>query len=85
MTTDVVDVSTAGCTADFRTTDRRCVMCLTTRSLDDDRPTLGTVRWQVVSHESGVKIGTAVHFECQNGHSSEEDPAILKAFPSRRF
>ena len=69
----------------YRTTEGRCVVCLTIRSLDDDRPTLGTVRWKITAHDSGLKIGTAVSFLCLNGHSSEDDPELLKAFPSRRF
>jgi hypothetical protein len=85
MTSRAPDVSTEEGTVEYRTTERRCLVCLTTRSLDDDRPALGTVRWRVVIRPLGVNIGTAVGFECLNGHSSEEDPQLVKAFPSRRF
>lgn len=70
---------------EYRTTERRCMVCLTTRALDDERPSLGTVRWRIVPSGSGVRIGTAVSYECLDGHSSEDDPQLLKAFPSRRF
>jgi hypothetical protein len=68
----------------YRTTELPCVICLTTMSLDDDRPKLGTVRWQV-SPYFGLKRGTAISFHCAQGHSSESDPELLKAFPSRTF
>jgi hypothetical protein len=53
-------------------------------SLDDDQPKFGTVRWKIVAH-ARLKLGTAVNFDCPKGHSSDEDPHLLKAFPSRRF
>jgi hypothetical protein len=81
----LVEVSSVHPTVEFRTTERRCVTCLTTRSLDDEGPTLGTVRWKISSGDSGVKIGIAVNFQCLNGHTSDDDPQHLKAFPSRRF
>jgi hypothetical protein len=81
----LVAVSSVDATVEYRTTERRCVTCLTTRSLDDEGPTLGTVRWRISAGDSGVKIGTAISFECLNGHTSEDDPQLLKSFPSRRF
>lgn len=68
----------------FRTTELPCVVCLTTMSLDDDQPKLGTVRWQIAPY-FGLKRGKAVGFQCPQGHSSENDPELLKAFPSRTF
>ena len=66
------------------TTDGACLECVTSRSLDDERPKLGTVRWEV-REEGRLRRGRAIGFECRNGHSSEDDPALLKAFPSRLF
>lgn len=85
MSSESVDVLSVDSAVEYRTTERRCFICLTTQSLDDDRPALGTVRWKIATHESGLRIGTAVGFLCLNGHSSQDDPALLKAFPSRRF
>jgi hypothetical protein len=84
MSSGLVDASIVESTVGYRTTDRRCLTCLTTQSLDDDRPTMGTVRWRIAD-VSGLTIGTAVSFECLNGHSSEQDPELLKAFAKRRF
>jgi hypothetical protein len=56
-----------------------------TLSLDDERPKMGTVRWKIVAADHGLRIGTAESFTCPNGHTSDEDPELLKAFPSRRF
>jgi hypothetical protein len=69
---------------DHRTTELPCLICLTTMSLDDDRPKLGAVRWQL-SPYFGLTRGKAISFECPQGHSSEGDPDLLKAFPSRTF
>ena len=69
---------------EYRTTELPCVVCLTTMSLDDDRPKLGTVRWQLSPH-FGQKRGRPISFRCPQGHSSEGDPELLKAFPSRTF
>jgi hypothetical protein len=83
MTSSVAGLSEAE-VADERTTEMPCVMCLTTLSLDDDRSKVGTVRWNVVTN-FGLKVGIAIDFECLNGHSSKDDPELLKAFPRRRF
>ena len=83
MTSSVAGVSEAE-VADRRTTEMPCVICLTSLSLDDDRPKIGTVRWNVVPH-FGLKMGMAIDFECLNGHSSKDDPELLKAYPRRRF
>jgi len=80
-TVAVTDVSAA---VEYRTTEGRCLVCVTTLSLDDDRPKMGTVRWRVVAR-GRVQLGTDVSFDCPNGHSSNVDPRLLKAFPSRRF
>lgn len=85
MSNGLVEVLGVDSPVEYRTTERRCLMCLTIRSLDDDGPTLGTVRWKIAANDSGLKIGTAVSFLCLNGHSSEDDPELLKAFSSRRF
>jgi hypothetical protein len=84
MTSSVADVANDEGTVEHQTTTRRCLTCLITRSLDDDQPALGTVRWKVTSRDR-IKVGIAVSFECLNGHSSDEDPDLLKGFPSRRF
>ena len=68
----------------YRNTELPCLVCVTTTSLDDDRPRLGTVRWRVAPYYS-LKRGTAVGFNCPQGHSSEADPELLRAFPSRTF
>jgi hypothetical protein len=69
---------------EYRTTEVPCLVCVTTLSLDDDQPKFGTVRWKVVAH-ARLRSGTAVSFACPNGHSSDIEPNLLKAFPSRRF
>lgn len=69
---------------EHRTTEARCLECVMTLSLDDDQSKLGTVHWEVVSSAT-LKLGTAVRFTCPNGHSSDDDPQLLKAFHSRRF
>jgi hypothetical protein len=85
MTSGVADdVAKVESGIEVRTTELPCVVCLTTMSLDDDQPKLGTVQWQV-SPYFGLKRGKAVGFQCPNGHSSENDPDLLKAFPPRTF
>jgi hypothetical protein len=66
------------------TTAARCPACVLTLDLDDERPRLGLVHWRVAAR-ARIRVGTAVHFVCPNGHSSEDDPDLLKAFYSRRF
>jgi hypothetical protein len=68
----------------YRTSDGPCVACVTSHALDDDRPKRGTVRWEV-TRTGRLTTGVAVSFECPNGHSSEDDPALLKAFRRRLF
>jgi hypothetical protein len=85
MTSGVADqVTEAETASEYFTTELPCVVCLTTLSLDDDQSTLGTVRWQV-SPYFGLKRGKAVAFRCPQGHSSDGDPDLLRAFPSRTF
>lgn len=85
MTSGVAeDVAETDLVTGFRTTELPCVVCLTTMSLDDEQPKLGTVRWQV-SPYFGLRRGKAVGFSCPQGHSSDGDPELLKAFPSRTF
>ena len=84
MTSAVADAPDSAPAVEYRTTEVRCMVCVTTLSLDDDRPKVGTVRWKVVTH-GRLKLGTAVSFDCPNGHSSDVEPHLLKAFPSRRF
>ncbi len=69
---------------EHRTTEAPCLICVTTLSLDDDRSKMGTVSWKILSN-SKFMVGYAVSFECPSGHSSKDDPALLKAFPPRRF
>ena len=84
MTSSVADVSETEALAECRTTEVPCLVCVMSLSLDDDQPKVGRVRWKVVAN-SRLKMGTAVSFECPQGHSSEADPELLKAFPPRRF
>jgi hypothetical protein len=84
MTSAVIEVPGAEVTVEYRATEVRCLVCVTTRSLDDDQPKIGTVRWRIVVH-GGLHLGTAVSFHCPDGHSSDADPQLLKGFPSRRF
>ena len=84
MTSSVAEVSEAEASAEYRTTGVPCLICVTTLSLDDDQSKTGKVRWKVVASVR-VQMGTAVSFECPQGHSSEADPELLKAFPPRRF
>jgi hypothetical protein len=84
MTSAIADTPADAGQVEYRTTDGACLVCVTSRSLDDDTPKLGTVRWEI--HVEGrLNRGRAVGFECRHGHSSEDDPALLKAFPSRLF
>ena len=83
MTDSVAAVSEVGALGEPRTTETPCPICVMTLSLDDERPRLGVVRWDIVDLE--LKMGTAARFECPNGHSSDDDPDLLKAFPRRRF
>jgi hypothetical protein len=69
---------------EYATTDVPCIVCVLSRELDEDRPKLGIVRWQVRS-AGRLVTGVPVAFDCPNGHSSAEDPALLKAFRSRLF
>ena len=61
-----------------------CPVCVLTLSLDDDTPRTGWILWDIHLRPR-ARIGVAVRFECPNGHCSDDDPALLKAFPSRRF
>jgi hypothetical protein len=74
----------AGTSAGCRTSELPCVVCLTTLSMDDDQPKLGTVRWQLFQY-FGLTRGKVVSFCCPRGHSSDDDPELLKAFPTRTF
>ena len=84
MTSSQVDESQTDSPVEHRTTEGPCIICVITRSLDDDRPKLGTVTW-AVRQIGRLTSGTPVAFECSNGHTSDEDPALLKAFPPRLF
>jgi hypothetical protein len=85
MTSGVTDVAEPSASrAEYRTTESLCVVCLTTLSLDDDQPRSGTLRWEITPY-FGLKRGKAVGFQCPQGHTSEDDPELLKAFPSRTF
>ncbi len=83
MTTGTAEVLQESALAELLT-QALCPLCVITLPLDDDRPRTGTVHWEV--HERPhARIGVAVRFECPNGHSSLDDPAVLKVFRSRRF
>jgi hypothetical protein len=83
MTSGMAEVA-SDAPAEQLTTPGRCPVCVTTLSLDDDCPRIGTVHWDISAQER-LRIGVAVRFECPNGHSSDDDPTLLKAFHSRRF
>ncbi len=83
VTSSLADVQTEA-PDEYRTTETPCLVCMTTLSLDDEKPRTGAVRWRV-ARERGLTMGSAVSFDCPNGHSSDEDPELLKAFPRRRF
>ncbi|MDQ1662380.1 MAG: hypothetical protein QOJ68_2360 [Blastococcus sp.] len=84
MTSSLVEVADVAAAVEYRTTEVRCLVCVTTLPLDDDQQKNGTVRWKIVPR-GRLTLGTAVSFDCPNGHSSDVDPHLLKAFPSRRF
>jgi hypothetical protein len=84
MRSSVVDLSKTDAEDEYRTTDVPCLVCVTTMSLDDERSRVGAVRWRI-ARELRLRMGTAVSFECPNGHSSIDDPGLLKAYPRRRF
>jgi hypothetical protein len=68
----------------FRTKELPCVVCLTTVSLDDPGLNLATVCWEIVPY-SGLRLGRAVALHCPRGHSSDDEPDLLRGYPSRRF
>jgi len=84
MTSSVADVSATEAAYEYRTTETPCLICMTTLPMDDEQSRNGVVRWRITP-DSGPRLGTAVSFECPNGHSSTDDPDLLKAFPRRRF
>jgi hypothetical protein len=84
MSHDLAEPDLADGAVDHRTSEGPCVACVTSHGLDDDRPKRGTVRWEV-RRTGRLTTGVAVAFECPNGHSSEDDPALLKAFRRRLF
>ena len=84
MSSGIPEVTGAAGAVEHRTTEATCPACATSRSLDDDSPKLGTVSWEI-REEGRLRKGRAVHFECPNGHSSDDDPALLKVFLSRLF
>jgi hypothetical protein len=88
MREDILDDASATdrdqASTEVRTTEMPCMVCLTTISLDDDRPRFGTVRWEVFQYFR-LRRGRALSFHCPQGHSSDGDPDLLKAFPSRTF
>lgn len=85
MTAGLAEVSAAANPVERREAPARCPVCVMTLPLDDERPKMGTVRWKIVSAGRGLRIGTAESFACPNGHTSDDDPELLKAFLSRRF
>ena len=68
----------------YRTTEGPCLSCVLSHSLDDLRPKLGSVTW-AVRRTGRLATGTPTSFACPNGHTSDDDPALLKAFQSRLF
>lgn len=84
MTSGVDLAETETDEGEYHTTDMPCVVCLTTLSLDDDQPRLGKVRWQLRPY-FGLRRGKPVAFSCPQGHSSDADPELPKAFPPRTF
>jgi hypothetical protein len=84
ITSSVAHVPVGEPTAECRTTEVPCLVCVTTLSLDDEQTKTGTIRWKVTANLR-LKMGIAVSFESPRGHSSPADPELLKAFPPRRF
>ncbi len=84
MTSSVADVPETEVAHEYRTTEAPCVVCMTALPMDDERLRVGVVRWRIASN-SGPRMSMAVGFECPNGHSSTDDPELLKAFPRRRI
>ena len=84
MTSHVAAVSESEAAYEYRTTEMPCLICMTALPMDDEQSRVGVVRWRVAS-DPGLRMGTAVSFECPNGHSSNDDPELLRAFPRRRF
>jgi hypothetical protein len=68
----------------YRATEGLCITCGLSRGLDEDRPALGTITW-AVGQAGRLATGSPVAFKCPNGHTSDDDPALLKAFHSRLF
>jgi hypothetical protein len=73
-----------GSAVTFRTTEGPCLTCVLAHSLDDDRPKLGTITW-AVRPVGRLMTGVPTDFTCPDGHTSDDDPALLKAFQSRLF
>jgi hypothetical protein len=84
MTSGMTELTGELAAVEHVSTTVRCPACVVTLDLDDERPRLGMVRWKVVGDDR-LRVGTAVQFDCANGHSSEDDGDLLRAFPRRRF
>ncbi len=84
MTNRVADASETEAAYECRRTEMPCLICMTALPLDDEQSRVGVVRWRIAS-SVGPRLGTAVSFECPNGHSSNDDPELLRAFPRRRI
>jgi hypothetical protein len=84
MTSRVADVSETEAAYEYRTTEMPCLICMTALPMDDEQSRVGVVGWRIAINV-GPRLGTAVSFECPNGHSSNDDPELLRAFPRRRF
>ncbi|WP_448627719.1 hypothetical protein [Geodermatophilus sp. URMC 64] len=84
MASGTTEVVQGRVSVEQRVTPARCPQCVITLSLDDERPRIGWLLWDV-HVRTHARIGIAIRFECPNGHCSDDDPALLKVFPSRRF
>ena len=84
MSSAVAQASESETNPEYRTTELPCVVCLTTLSLDEEGSKLATVRWEIVPY-FGLRLARAIALQCPRGHSSDDEPELLRGYPSRRF
>jgi hypothetical protein len=49
VTSSLVEVRRAAAAVDYRTTEVRCLVCVTNLPLDDDQRKIGTVGWRIIA------------------------------------
>ena len=79
MTSAASGSSDTSTSEDYRVTSVRCLTCVTTLLLDDERPKMGTLRWKVTT-DSTVTIGRAVSFDARTATRARRTPSSSRPF-----